>query len=209
MKVFIPYGSATYANWLPDVEIVDSFERADVMLLTGGTDVNPLLYHETPHINTDDPHEERDKLEGAMVLQAIATNKPIIGICRGAQLLCVMAGGKLIQHQENKGSHKLTTYDKRVITVTSDHHQAAFPWAIKRFEVLGYTTGLSRFHLGGNGKEMLVEGHVEIEDVYYPDINALAIQSHPEWMFPPSGGTEAVTITYYQELVGKFLRKEL
>ncbi|HYT73995.1 MAG TPA: gamma-glutamyl-gamma-aminobutyrate hydrolase family protein [Vicinamibacterales bacterium] len=71
-------------------------DRVDGVLLTGGLDVDPALYSETPHEKTEaDP--ERDGFEIPLSQQALARDVPVFAICRGVQVLNVAAGGTLVQ----------------------------------------------------------------------------------------------------------------
>ncbi|HUE88882.1 MAG TPA: gamma-glutamyl-gamma-aminobutyrate hydrolase family protein [Vicinamibacterales bacterium] len=67
------------------------------VLLTGGGDVDPALYGETPHETYQPSEPGRDEYEIALVRAAIAAERPILAICRGMQVLNVALGGTLIQ----------------------------------------------------------------------------------------------------------------
>jgi putative glutamine amidotransferase len=73
------------------------YERIDGLLLSGGGDIEPLHYGEEPipELGSTDPL--RDKVELWLARWATADGKPILGICRGAQLLNVSLGGSLYQ----------------------------------------------------------------------------------------------------------------
>ncbi|HEV7950135.1 MAG TPA: gamma-glutamyl-gamma-aminobutyrate hydrolase family protein, partial [Glaciihabitans sp.] len=73
-------------------------ERLDGLIITGGKDVDPARYGHTPHPTTDTPRPDRDEWEDALTRGAIDRNLPMLGICRGAQVLNVSLGGTLIQH---------------------------------------------------------------------------------------------------------------
>lgn len=72
-------------------------ELADGILFTGGGDISPLAYGQEPHPKTShqDPVRDRQELEAARI--AIGREMPILGICRGIQLLNVALGGTLAQ----------------------------------------------------------------------------------------------------------------
>lgn len=69
----------------------------DGLLLTGGQDVTPLLYGEEPRKVIGPTSPERDNCEVALIKEAIRQKKPILGICRGLQLINVVLGGSLLQ----------------------------------------------------------------------------------------------------------------
>jgi len=73
------------------------------LLLTGGTDVDPALYGQNPHHNTQNPDRERDDFEMEVVQAALSGDLPVLAICRGMQLLNVMHGGRLIQDLPDSG----------------------------------------------------------------------------------------------------------
>lgn len=75
------------------------------LVLTGGTDVDPALYREARHANTEEPDSERDFIEASLLEQAMARDLPVLAICRGLQLLNVCAGGTLIQHLDSTDRH--------------------------------------------------------------------------------------------------------
>ena len=70
------------------------------LVLTGGVDVDPALYGETPHPETEAVNRARDEFELALLREALARDLPVLAICRGHQLLNVCFGGALVQHIE-------------------------------------------------------------------------------------------------------------
>ncbi len=68
------------------------------LLLTGGPDVDPVLYGESKGSQTEEPDRERDDAEAELVREALALDLPLLAICRGLQLLNVVHGGDLVQH---------------------------------------------------------------------------------------------------------------
>lgn len=77
-----------------------SLEGVDGLLVSGGTDVDPALYGQTPHEKTEAPDRERDDLERRLLSDALAQDLPVLVICRGMQVLNVLRGGTLVQHAE-------------------------------------------------------------------------------------------------------------
>ncbi len=78
------------------------FERVDGLILTGGVDVAPELYGEERHPRLGAVHPERDTAEVPLARWAVAEHKPLLGICRGIQLLNVALGGTLYQDLETQ-----------------------------------------------------------------------------------------------------------
>ena len=70
----------------------------DGLIVSGGADVDPARYGQQPHARTGAPRTDRDEWEDALLREAIATELPFLGICRGAQMLNVTLGGTLHQH---------------------------------------------------------------------------------------------------------------
>jgi putative glutamine amidotransferase len=72
-------------------------DRVDGLVLTGGADINPTQYGEKPHPMLGVVSDERDRWEMELIRAARQSEKPLLAICRGAQLLNVTLGGTLIQ----------------------------------------------------------------------------------------------------------------
>ena len=118
------------------------------ILLTGGQDVNPLLYGEEPLEQCGEISTERDAMEAKLLGMAIERDVPVLGICRGIQFLNAYLGGTLYQdlpsqHPSETQHHQCPPYDKPVhrvdlmaegslakllkkesLCVNSYHHQA-------------------------------------------------------------------------------------
>jgi putative glutamine amidotransferase len=86
----------------PDDEVAerpdDLLERVDALLLAGGSDIDPLSYGATPHPTVTETDPKRDRFEIAMAHRALERDLPVLGVCRGMQLLNVATGGTLAQH---------------------------------------------------------------------------------------------------------------
>ncbi len=101
-------GGDFVTRYCPEVDL--SF---DALLLTGGGDVEPARYGQ-PDKGSLPPDPERDRTELALVKAYIAAGKPILGICRGMQILNVALGGTLVQDlgEELNLFHRRITADK-------------------------------------------------------------------------------------------------
>lgn len=114
-------------------------EEFDGLCLGGGEDLESWRYGE-PDTHVEKPDPDRDELELTMVRRATERDIPILGICRGFQLLNVALGGKLVQHRDGHrpsgtevirheitaapGSKLAGLYGDTPFSVNSRHHQA-------------------------------------------------------------------------------------
>jgi putative glutamine amidotransferase len=80
-------------------------ELLDGLMLAGGADIDPAAYGQPRHPETIDTVPARDAFEVALVRAAIARDLPVLGICRGMQLINVAAGGTLLQHLPERFGH--------------------------------------------------------------------------------------------------------
>jgi len=81
----------------PDDPDTDVLDQLDGIMFTGGSDVDPGLYGERPHPTTS-VKPERDAAEIMLMRAALDRDMPLLGICRGMQLMAVAYGGRLHQH---------------------------------------------------------------------------------------------------------------
>jgi len=111
-----PYEEALRAAGIDPVFISPEMEgwagETRGVLLMGGSDVNPSRYGETPHPETQPPDDARDELETTLIEHAIASDIPLLAICRGLQILNVALGGTLVQHLDNAARHRQKTADR-------------------------------------------------------------------------------------------------
>ncbi|NBE51422.1 gamma-glutamyl-gamma-aminobutyrate hydrolase family protein [Streptomyces boluensis] len=80
--------------------------RLDGLVIAGGPDVEPVRYGAEPEPRTGPPDRPRDTWELALIEAALASGTPLLGICRGMQLLNVALGGTLVQHMEGHAVQK-------------------------------------------------------------------------------------------------------
>jgi putative glutamine amidotransferase len=99
----------TYLEWVaaagmtpiplaPNLDIDDSLELVDAVVLSGGSDIEPSHYGAERHPMVMDTCPERDEFELALAKSALTRRMPMLGICRGLQVLNVVLGGTLHQH---------------------------------------------------------------------------------------------------------------
>lgn len=159
------------------------------LVIWGGQDIGTSLYGQTSHYGSPYEPSNRDLLEIALAEKALKEDIPIIGVCRGAQLLCALGGGKLIQDVDHHtGSHPIITHDGEEMITTSLHHQMMFPWEMKHRLYAWASPSRSKYY-HGEGEPVEFpdiardrDGEIiEPEIVWFHDLKTLAIQGHPEF----------------------------
>ena len=175
-------------------------EEFDALLLTGGGDIDPARYGQTAHPETGGVQPDRDEMEFRLFKRFRLARRPVLGICRGLQIVQVALGGRLIQHvpdlvnpaderhSQNAGQdsiHALTWRSKlpmaavlegRATECNSSHHQAADPSALGQGLAVAATSAC---------------GIVEALELAIDDGAFLScVQWHPERMAPdhPASG---------------------
>lgn len=89
---------------LPD-GAAEALGGVEGLVVAGGADVDPAAYGSAPREGTDEPRRDRDAWELALVTTAIRSGTPLLGVCRGAQVLNVAVGGTLHQHLPDVVGH--------------------------------------------------------------------------------------------------------
>lgn len=181
---------------------VNNTEEHCLVVFTGGEDISPSLYgHETNQM-CGYTSAKRDAFEQGIFAETQKHQIPVAGICRGGQFLTAMAGGTLVQHCDSHGgNHDLKTNDGRIIEVTSTHHQMFIMPEKAAYVQIAWSspTRSCRYFIGADKNPVIDIGR-ETDCAYYPEINALAMQYHPEYMSQDSEGFK-----FSQELVEKYL----
>lgn len=204
-RIYVVGPAKSYSKWIHNHELVDNLEDADIVMFTGGEDVDPSLYDAQRHPTTYS-NIQRD-LEEKAIFEKVKPTQLCIGICRGSQFLCVMNGGKLIQNVSNHaqfGTHAIIdmkgTFEWEI---TSTHHQMQYPFNLEnsQYEILYFTPRLSHYYEGDGIDEPFVEPEIVLYKVEGKP-KCLAIQGHPEIMRP-----EAPILEMLNRLVDKYVTK--
>ena len=176
-----------YPKWISDYKIVFNLQDADVVFFTGGEDVSPVMYNCEKHPATYS-NFERDSYE-KLIFESINPQKQTaLGVCRGAQFLCAMNGGVLVQDCDKHGifgTHEITTIEGEKYQITSTHHQMQDPYGLPedQYEVFAWANRSTYYEGFKLHKDKLAEKEPEIVIYNVPNNPiCLAIQGHPEMM---------------------------
>ena len=120
-------------------------QRLDGLILTGGKDVNPQAYGHRPHPATEQPALERDAWEFALLNAALRRHLPVLGICRGPQIINVALGGTLHQHLPDVVGHS----GHRVADATFASHTARIKAGTRLGRLLGECVPIRCYHHQG------------------------------------------------------------
>lgn len=208
-KVYVVGEAKYYASFIKNCKLVDDIKKADIVMFTGGEDVDPSLYGAEKHYTTHS-NLERDLYEKSE-FEKIKPNQLVVGVCRGSQYLCIMNGGKLVQHVEGHamfGTHSIINEEYLEYEITSTHHQMQYPYNLNDndYDILYWSTDRRSDVYCGDGineDEMFEE--VEPEIVLYHKDNmpkCLAIQGHPEYM-----RKDAPVVKMLNTLINKLLKE--
>ncbi|MGV0716670.1 gamma-glutamyl-gamma-aminobutyrate hydrolase family protein [Mycolicibacterium sp. XJ662] len=170
-----------------DDDIADRLlDGLDGLIITGGRDVMPASYGQQPHLTTDADSADnriRDTLEFALVRGALRRGMPLLGICRGAQVLNVALGGTLHQHLPDVVGH---THHQQGNAVFSTSAIRTVP-GTRLAALIGESSDAQCYHhqaidrLGDGLVISAQDADGVIEAVEIPGENfALAVQWHPE-----------------------------
>ncbi|MYR05161.1 gamma-glutamyl-gamma-aminobutyrate hydrolase family protein [Gordonia sp. SID5947] len=155
----------------------------DALVLTGGKDLDPNSYGQQRHRSTDVPRVDRDAWEFALLGAALHAGAPVLGICRGAQVLNVAFGGTLHQHLPDVLGHSRHQAGNAVFTTT----QVAITPGTRLASLMGESASAECYHhqaIDRVGDGLVVsarddEGVIEaVERSGEPFV--LAVQWHPE-----------------------------
>jgi putative glutamine amidotransferase len=168
-----------------DVEAL--LDRVDGLLLIGGADVDPSAYGAVPSPRTERTVPMRDRFELALVHGALERDIPVLGVCRGLQILNIAAGGTLHQHLADEGFAEHRPAPGRLDGPTL--HEVELEPGSRAAEAAGavcetvnshHHQGVARVGEGGRVTARSVPDGV-IEAIEWPSQRyALGVQWHPE-----------------------------
>lgn len=154
----------------------------DGLIITGGRDIEPAAYGHEPHPATDEPARDRDAWEFALLAAALRRHTPVLGICRGAQILNVALGGTLHQHLPDVIGHNHKKGD--AVFATSTVRTAA---GTRLAAMVGESVAAQCYHhqaIDRLGEGLVVsatddDGVIEAVEIPGHDF-VVAVQWHPE-----------------------------
>jgi putative glutamine amidotransferase len=179
-------------------------DRVDAIVLNGGGDVAPERYGAERLPRTDPADERRDTFELGLVRAALDRGLPMLGICRGMQLLNVALGGTLVQD---------------LAPVTSLEHEVADPWdrpvhdiEVEPGSLLARAVGASRARVNsahhqavdrlGDGLRVTARAPDGVIEAFEDERGLLfGVQWHPEFMAPGCAAEQEALFAAFLELV--------
>jgi putative glutamine amidotransferase len=154
----------------------------DGLLLTGGADVDPAQYGQIPAAETGGVDPDRDAWEIALVRVALESALPVLGICRGCQVLNVACGGTLFQHLPARSN-----LPHLVVPRTAEAHAIEIQPGSQLFAVEGTTSiGTNSIHhqavdeLGAVLRATAWAEDGTVEAIEHLECPAVGVQWHPE-----------------------------
>lgn len=168
---------------ITEINILDKYSKiVDGIMFTGGHDVSPLEYKQEPSKYINQLTRDRDFMEIELFKKVYSKGKPILGICRGLQLINVALGGTLIQNIDSNIGHAPSD------NIKNEHHTIT----LRRKSIIKSIYGLQEIKVNSShhqaierlGKDLLVTSRAKdniIESIESAnDKFILAVQYHPE-----------------------------
>ena len=180
-------GAPLLVPCIPDTGALEAaVQAADALLLTGGGDVNSLVYGQEPHPQSKYQDPVRDEMEFTVTRLALERGLPILAVCRGAQLLNVALGGTLIQDIPTQVKDPINHYSHGTDVVLLHSIDIETGTLLHRILESGVTAVNSYHHqtvdrlgaglrVNSRARDGVVEG-IEAED----GRPVLGVQFHPE-----------------------------
>ena len=162
-------------------------EKMDGLYLTGGYDIDPLYFAEEPHPNLGTVTPDRDVFEIRLINKMLELGKPILGVCRGCQILNVAVGGKMFQDIDAQIDQELLQHAQKAPTAHTSHYvnvlRDSLLYRLTEMEQLRVNSRhhqanrsvIDIFQVSGRANDGVIEA---IESKQHPFV--LGLQWHPE-----------------------------
>ncbi len=199
VALMIPFVDQSNVSARRRAPLLDVVQQLDGLVLQGGADISPGLYGAKPWREHGDCDPIRDEYEMGLLRGFIEADKPVLGICRGAQLLNVYCGGTLVQDIPSQWPGAIAHVDlERYDTLT---HEVHFVPGSRLSDIYGYAPQrVNSIHhqcVGELGKSLVIEARSPIDRVpeairhtAYPFV--LGVQWHPEFQMNGASTTSGV-----------------
>ena len=153
--------------------------RLDGILLTGGADIGPEKYGHAPETDDFPPEPERDDFELSLLAGAAEEGIPVLGICRGLQMVNIFAGGTLHQH--------IPVHAKFDQPTTHLSHAVEFASGSALADIYGASLDVNSLHhqtVDQVGDQLIVTATHEgsVEGLEHESLPIVAVQWHPEML---------------------------
>ena len=166
--------------------LIPLFDHVDAVLLSGGSDVSPLLYGQQPKPSCGSIDPLIDQFNMALIETTLAMNKPLFGICRGMQMINVYCGGTLIQDIPSMVNDPIK-HDQHC-QMDRPTHTVSLKQDDFLYDLYGPTTCVNSFHHQsvdrlGQGLRCIAYASDGVKEAMVdPSRHIYAVQWHPEWM---------------------------
>ncbi|MBD8070752.1 gamma-glutamyl-gamma-aminobutyrate hydrolase family protein [Bacillus sp. PS06] len=170
-----------------DSDVAVLLEKIDGLIVTGGGDIDPMLFGEEPHPKLGMISPGRDSFEIAIIEQALAANKPILAICRGIQILNITVGGDMYQDIYSQMEEPLLQHSQKA-TRTHLAHKVSVTEGSLLEDIAGQSTfNVNTYHhqavrnvpkpliVSGRASDGIIEAIESTEHTF-----VLGLQWHPE-----------------------------
>jgi len=178
-------------------EIEELLDAVDAVLISGGQDMDPDCYGQD-NSSSWKPNRQSDEFDIALTRAALQRGMPILGVCRGAQVLNVAMGGDLLQEVQTEGGGAHPTYPEMRPEPRTHRHDVDVVAGTRLAGIYGdgvmTVNSLHHQAIGALGDGLRVaatapDGVVEaIEAIEGSEIDAVAVQWHPEMLADEGGG---------------------
>ncbi|WP_172372031.1 gamma-glutamyl-gamma-aminobutyrate hydrolase family protein [Sporosarcina jiandibaonis] len=190
-----------------ETDVKQVAQMLDGLLLTGGGDIDPNLFDEEPHALLGEVTPTRDTLEIELVNEFLRVNKPILGICRGHQILNVALGGAIIQDIHSQSSNTILQHSQKAPRSHRSHFVQVEKESILESITETPKIKVNSFHhqavkdvpkplmISGTASDGIIEA---VESTAHHFV--LGVQWHPEAL---AENGDAVSLGLFNKFIGK------